>query len=271
MKSVFGLIAPQLPYLRRFARALAGSQRGGDAYAVATLEAMALEPDLPGEAEEVRIALFQTFLKVWRAMPNGTASDDRVGGSAVTDAADRHLRAITPTARVAFLLHAQEEFSIPHIARILERPVAEVNELLEQAAAEVAEQLRTKVLIIEDETVIAMELEVMMTDLGHHVIAVARTRAEAVAAVADEPPGLVLADIRLADGSSGVDAVDDILGAYQAPVVYITAHPEALLTGDRPEPAFLITKPYQPRAVMAVVSQALFFNPASASAKAPAL
>ncbi len=264
--SVFALMVLQLPYLRRFARALAGSQRGGDAYTAATLEAMSLELDLPEQPGAMRLAMFRTFLNVWTAMPYAPRQQVVSGAE---DAADRHLRGITPIARVAFLLQAQEEFSIGEIALILDRSTAEVADLLDQAGEQLAEQLRTKVLIIEDETIIAMDLEVMMTDLGHHVTTVARTRAEAVAAVADEAPGLVLADIRLADGSSGVDAVNDILGEIQPPVVFITAHPESLLTGEGREPTFLITKPYQPRAVMAIVSQTLFFNPAkTAEAKA---
>jgi DNA-binding NtrC family response regulator len=91
-------------------------------------------------------------------------------------------------------------------------------------------------------------------------MAVARTHAEAVKAIAKEKPGLVLADIQLADGSSGLDAVNEMLGSFQVPVIFITAYPDRLLTGERPEPAFLITKPYQPDTVKAIVSQALFFE-----------
>jgi hypothetical protein len=43
-------------------------------------------------------------------------------------------------------------------------------------------------------------------------------------------------------------------------VIFITAYPERLLTGERPEPTFLITKPFQPEIVKAVISQALFFD-----------
>jgi CheY-like chemotaxis protein len=89
---------------------------------------------------------------------------------------------------------------------------------------------------------------------------VARTHAEAVQATAKEKPGLVLADILLADGSSGLDAVNEMLRSFQVPVIFITAYPDRLLTGERPEPAFLITKPYQPDTVKAIVSQALFFE-----------
>jgi CheY-like chemotaxis protein len=71
---------------------------------------------------------------------------------------------------------------------------------------------------------------------------------------------MVLADIQLADGSSGIDAVNEILMAFKLPVIFITAYPERLLTGERPEPTFLITKPFQPEIVKAVISQALFFD-----------
>jgi CheY-like chemotaxis protein len=73
-------------------------------------------------------------------------------------------------------------------------------------------------------------------------------------------PGLILADIQLADGSSGLDAVNELLQSFEAPVIFITAYPERFLTGERPEPAFLIPKPYQPATVSAVISQALFFD-----------
>jgi CheY-like chemotaxis protein len=71
---------------------------------------------------------------------------------------------------------------------------------------------------------------------------------------------MVLADIQLADGSSGLDAVNEMLTSFSVPVIFITAYPERLLTGERPEPAFLITKPFQPETVKAVISQALFFE-----------
>ena len=115
-------------------------------------------------------------------------------------------------------------------------------------------------LIIEDEPLIAMDIESLVQSLGHSVNGVARTHAEAIAAVKKKQPGLVLADIQLADGSSGLDAVNEMLASFSVPVVFITAYPERLLTGERPEPAFLITKPFQPETVKAVISQALFFE-----------
>ena len=110
------------------------------------------------------------------------------------------------------------------------------------------------------ETFIAMDLESLVKNLGHNVVGVARTHADAVALAKNKRPGLILADIQLADGSSGLDAVNELLRTFEVPVVFITAYPERFLTGERPEPAFLISKPFQPAMVSAVASQALFFE-----------
>jgi CheY-like chemotaxis protein len=112
-----------------------------------------------------------------------------------------------------------------------------------------------------------MDLEDLVSALDHRLIGIARTRKEALELVKTRRPGLVLADIQLADGSSGLDAVNDMLQSFEVPVIFITAYPERLLTGQRPEPTFLITKPFQPSTVKAVMSQALFFNRKASTAK----
>jgi CheY-like chemotaxis protein len=252
-------IATNLPYLRRFARALTGSQASGDAYAIATLEAIAENTGAADEALEPRQALYQVFLKIWGSV----AVNHRGGGesgSPVMQAADRTLESLTPLPRVVFLLRSLEGFTTTEIAVVLERSQAEIQELLDVAGRQISAQLSTDVLIIEDEPIIAMDLEAMVIDLGHSVRGIARTHQEAIAAIAGRAPGIVLADIQLADGSSGLEAVNEILAAGDVPVVFITAYPERLLTGDRPEPTFLITKPFRPDTVKAVISQALFFD-----------
>ena len=132
--------------------------------------------------------------------------------------------------------------------------------LVEEFGRELAAELATDVLIIEDEPLIALDLEALLENLGHRVIGIARTRGEAVTIARTKSPGLILADIQLADGSSGLDAVNDLLKTFELPVIFITAYPERFLTGERPEPAFLISKPYQRATVSALVSQALFFE-----------
>jgi DNA-directed RNA polymerase specialized sigma24 family protein len=250
-------IAPHLPYLRRFARALAGSQPAGDAYVAATLEVLIEDPSLFDQSIDPRVALYRTFLGLWNSLDINLKPE---GPQGAVSAIDRKLESITPLPRQAFLLCAVEGFSTDEAARVLNVDAAKVEELIDLAGHEIAAQVATDVLIIEDEPMIAMDLESIVEGLGHRVTAVARTHAEAVKAVERHKPGLVLADIQLADGSSGLDAVNEMLGAIEVPVIFITAYPDRLLTGERPEPAFLITKPYQPDTVKAIVSQALFFE-----------
>jgi len=131
---------------------------------------------------------------------------------------------------------------------------------MDEANAEIEKELATNVLIIEDEPIIAADIEALVEEIGHTVDSIAATRTEAVKAAMAKRPGLVLADVQLADGSSGIDAVSDILGEFDVPVIFITAFPERLLTGERPEPTYLISKPFQPENVKAAISQALFFH-----------
>lgn len=252
-------IAPHLPYLRRFARALTGTQNSGDAYVVAMLEALVQDPASFPRDINPRIGLYRTFLTLWSSVGLNTA-DPAVPVTLSHNPVERNLEALTPRPRQAFLLRTVEGFSIDEVAAIIGVSPAEASALVQTAGQEIAEQVATDVLIIEDEPIIALDIETMVEELGHTVTGVARTHREAIALVAKKRPGLVLADIQLADGSSGLDAVNEILSSIDVPVIFITAYPERLLTGDRPEPAFLITKPFQPEAVKAAISQALFFD-----------
>lgn len=250
--------APYLPYLRRFARALTGGQKSGDAYVISVLEALVADPNSFNAQNDPRVELFRAFCRYWGSIKVNLDKDEFSPGE--LDEASRRLESLTPLPRQAFLLMAVEDFTPSEIAYILGVTPAEVAQLIDQAGREIAEQVATDVLIIEDEPLIAMDIESLVRSLGHKVNGVARTHSEAIRAVEKQRPGLVLADIQLADGSSGLDAVNEMLAQFSVPVVFITAYPERLLTGERPEPAFLITKPFQPETVKAVISQALFFE-----------
>ena len=249
------LIKPHLPYLRRYARALTGSQERGDKYVLTALETLIEDPDRDLLEPEPKLGLFRSFTKIWQSINSG---DIEVDDS--TAVADRNIRRITPLPRQAFLLTAVEGFDQQEAAEILGIDREELSVIINQAGREIAEQVGTTVLIIEDEPLIAMDIETMVENLGHTVSGIARTHSEALEMVGKNPPGLVLADIQLADGSSGVDAVNDILRDISVPVIFITGFPERLLSGERPEPAFLVTKPFQPDMVRALISQALFFG-----------
>jgi CheY-like chemotaxis protein len=256
--SLASQIAANLPFLRRYARALTGSQASGDAFVREMLEAVLADEALKASLAGGRVPLYRAFSKVWAsaagAAGSGTATSEHEAG------AQARLGAITPPGRQALLLTTLEDFSVAETATILDRTPAEIEQLVAEAIAEIDREQTTTVLIIEDEPLIAMQLEDLVTGLGHTICGTAATRTQARAAVAEATPGLVLADIQLADGSSGLDAVDDILSVASMPVIFITAYPERLLTGDRPEPTYLVTKPFQEAAVRAAISQALFFG-----------
>jgi DNA-directed RNA polymerase specialized sigma24 family protein len=250
-------VAQHLPYLRRYARALSGSQASGDAYVAATLEALVEDPKILDGGSSTRIALYRLFTKIWNSVPvNGGASSPAEAGPAV----ERHLAQIAPMPRQAFLLVALEGLSEDDAAKVLDVDVPKLRALVEDSGRELAQEIATDVLIIEDEAFIALDLEGLVESLGHRVLGVARTHKEAVALAKAKRPGIILADIQLADGSSGLDAVNEMLRSFEVPVIFITAYPERFLTGERPEPAFLIAKPFQPTTVSAVLSQALFFE-----------
>jgi len=257
-------LAPHLPFLRRYGRALTGSQMQGDRYVRATLEAIVAAPDQFPREVEPRLGLYRMFQAIWASANIETGVDDgAVEADSHASIARARLARMAPLSRQALLLTAMEGFTPEDTAYLIDVEDDEVEQLVTDALAEIEKQTRARVLIIEDEPIIAMDIETIVRDLGHEVTGVAVTRDEAVALAFEDRPGLVLADIQLADDSSGIDAVKDILERFQVPVIFITAFPERLLTGERPEPTFLITKPFQRSTVKAAISQALFFDDAT--------
>ncbi len=242
------------PYLRRYARALTGSQAQGDDFVRATLESLSdgrreLDAGLP-----LKTALYKAFHATWRRSLNGHSID------APGHTADRRLLKLTPEHRTALLLVMTEGFSLREVSQVLDLPLEQTTDRYTAAEQAIEDQLATNVLIVEDEPIVALDLDRLVRGLGHTVVGVAATRAEALALTEGRNLGLILADVRLADGSSGLDVASDILRTFDIPVIFITAFPERLLTGEKREPAFLVTKPFQDAAVRALIGQALFFH-----------
>ncbi len=258
-------LAPHLPYLRRYARALTGSQKSGDAHVRAALQALLTGDEALTEGVPPRVGLYRLFHAIWQS---GAEHFDEEDTSAGAKSPENRLRALSASKRAALLLTAVEAFSPEEAAFIIDESPEEIEKAILDAQKTIDTQLASRVLIIEDEPIIAMDLENLVTELGHTVVAVAATKDEDVAKAHSERPGLVLADINLGEGGSGIDAVSEILSAFDIPVIFITAYPEKLLTGERPEPTYLIAKPFLPETVQATVGQALFFHPVAKQAAA---
>lgn len=245
--SIKAALLPELPFLRRYARAMTGSQTLGDAAVRETLEALLQAPHEFDLSRPARLELYRVFHKLWQGM----AAVGREAGP---------IASLALHARQALLLTAVEGFNVEETADILGSNVEDIATEIAVAREAIANDLHAHVMIIEDESIIALHIKLIVETLGHSIAGVARTRREAVDLASRARPELVLADISLADGSSGIDAVKDILGVMDVPVIFITAFPERLLTGERPEPTYLITKPFEPETVTATVGQALLVH-----------
>lgn len=250
------VLAPHLPYLRRYARALTGSQDSGDAYVRAALAAVLAGERALDDALPPRVSLYRLFHQIWSsASANDAEEQPETGGP------DSRLLALPAQSRAALLLTAVESFSLDEAAAILGESPDSVERAVVEAQQAIESDLESRVLIIEDEPIIALDLENLVTELGHEVVGTASTSEQAVQMALQTRPGLVLADINLGEGGSGIDAVSHILRSFDIPVIFVTAYPEKLLTGERPEPTYLIAKPFLPESVQATVGQALFFHP----------
>lgn len=258
-------IVKLLPYLRRYARALTGSQQTGDQYVRVAIEAIIAEPDRMKKASDVRVELFRVFHDAWSIFDRAIPADRVNGGD---EALSAQLASLPSLERQVLLLVSLEGFTTTEAALILELEESEVHEHLNAARAELKRQSTARVLIIEDEPVIAMDIQSIVESLGHTVVGVAARQAEAVALAQKHRPGLVLADVQLQDGDSGIVTVQEILRAMDAPVIFVTGFPERLLTGDRVEPAFIITKPFDPETLKVAIGQALSFSAPEALARA---
>lgn len=229
-----------LPYARRFARALAGTQTEGDAMVAAALRAGA--DVLPGP-DGARLGLFAAVTRIAVARPEAPSAP------------------ISREERILLLLTALEELDVDMAAMVLGLPARRAEAMLVAARDRLRAARAARVLIIEDEPIIAMDLQILVESAGHEVVGVASSEDEAVAIAERERPGLVLADVNLGHGGDGASAVERILARHATPVIFVTAYPERLLTGARVEPAFVIAKPFEPTTLAVATFQAVTRGP----------
>lgn len=252
-------IVKQLPYLRRYARALLGTQDRGDEYVRVTLETYLAEPDRFADATDFRLSLFSLFHDVWTVISPEAGSDEPIeqgDGLPV-----RGVGMLPPRQRQVLLLVSLEGFSFDEVAQILKIDDGDIRRDLDLSRAELARIAKVRVLIIEDEPLIAEDIAELVRDMGHQVVGSAAREQEALALAEERRPELILADIQLKGGDSGIRAVQNILRSTNVPVIFITGFPERLLTGEQLEPAFLISKPFEPEVLKAAIGQALTVHP----------
>lgn len=249
-------VARHLPFLRRYARALSGDQRMGDALVAASLKQL-LADQSQIQRDALRVSLYRSLTGVCAQAAVGNGAHAGGGAAENEGIVAQAVSRLAGARRQTLLLATLEGFSPTQIGAIMGQTEEHIRQELSAGKRELRQQPPTSILIIEDEPVIALDIAHTVGESGHRVTGIATTHREAVELAQADPPGLVLADIQLSDDSSGIDAVREILEHYRLPVVFITAFPDRLLTGERPEPAFLITKPFEPETLDVAISQAL--------------
>jgi len=217
-----------LPYARRYARALVGSQAEGDKLVARAMAA-------PGAELPARLALYAGISRL--------APGTGYGALGVQE-------------RQLLLLTALEEMPVAEAGSVLGLAVEEATARLADARAALKAEAVADVLIIEDEPVIALDLQQLVESCGHRVTGIASSEAEAIRLAAERHTGLILADINLGRGGNGIAAVRRILENVQVPVIFVTAYPEKLLTAEGMEPAFVISKPFDPMTLAVATYQA---------------
>lgn len=253
MPSLSEVVLAYLPYLRRYARALTGSQAAGDARVRRCLEGMLADPQRLDRDADLRVEVFAAFHRECARLdaaprPAGHLQGDLVAAS---------LSALPPLERQALLLVSLEEFTLDQAARILDLGADRVGALVAQARAGMGQGPLADILIIEDDPIIALDIAGIVRDMGFAVTGVAARRDQAIELAAARRPNLVLADVQLAEGDDGIGTVQEILRSITVPVVFVTGHPERVLTGEGLEPAFVISKPYEPGILKTAIDQAL--------------
>lgn len=256
MKGLMEEAAATLPYLRRYARALTGSQQRGDQWVRICVEVLLQQPDLLKAEATTKAGIFTVFHRLQQpfgGLDTPTADD----GPGAPARLKTHLTDIPQRQRQVLLLTFLEGFSVEEAARIIGLDAAEAEIDLKRARDELQRVASVRVLVIEDEAVIALDVAKIVRNAGHQVVGIAATERAAIDLAKKHNPHLVLADIQLRDGDSGIAAVREILKAVSAPVIFVTGFPERLLTGHGLEPAFVITKPFDPDMLKTAMAHAL--------------
>jgi len=117
-----------------------------------------------------------------------------------------------------------------------------------------------KILVVEDENVVALEIKKRLMRLGYLVPSVAASGKEAISKAEGFLPDLILMDIRLKGEMDGIQAAQEIWTRFRIPVIYLTAHSddETLKRAKQTEPYGYVLKPFEEEDLRAAIEMALY-------------
>jgi CheY-like chemotaxis protein/DNA-directed RNA polymerase specialized sigma24 family protein len=235
----------ELRNLRRYAFSLLGNRALSDRAVETALRSFKGRTSSANGHALLRIALYSKVTEAVRLC----LAENNVSVAVASGLHSRLLRLPWELRQVA-ALHGVMGLAYADVAAILDLREAAVRHLYSLSLQRLGKRLPA-VLIIEDEVLIARELQDIVTGLGLEVAGMARNRAEALHIAGRSKPQIILADYKLKD-DTGVDVVKAIRQTIDASVIYVTAHPEAVAAqGEMRD--LIISKPFSVRAVQCAV------------------
>ncbi|WP_245613094.1 PhyR family response regulator anti-anti-sigma factor [Skermanella stibiiresistens] len=250
----------QLPYMRRYGRALTGSTSRGDDLVTRAMEDALGDPvtfRLDADEEVATRRRLYALLNTLFDAPTGGAG----GKTAATEAGhpmEAALGTLPELERRVFLLVSLEELPTSQAADVLDLPVEQIREALGRAQNAMREQLVANILIVEDDAIIAYDLTETVLAMGHKVCGTAATMEEALAAAAANQPSLALMDLRLAHGGSGITTAQALRESRALPIIFVTAFAEELKQRGLDYLGPVIKKPFTREQIERAITQAVF-------------
>jgi CheY-like chemotaxis protein len=259
MDTRLSAVTSYLPALRRYAQAYAGSRLGGDAYLEICLEVLLEDPRWLRRQKTLRLDLFKLLHAVIDRV------GDKADGSGDT-AQDSQARmrdtvlSLSPLRRRLVLLLSFEDLQTKDLAYIMGLEETAIRAQLQHAWKDIYQRPQARVLILEDEELIAADISDAVEELGHTVVGVASNERSAIELARTMDPELVLADVRLR-GGSGARAVEQIRGKTRVPVIFITGYPDGVISDGTDDPVYVMAKPFRREDLKQTISRALKEGP----------
>jgi DNA-directed RNA polymerase specialized sigma24 family protein/CheY-like chemotaxis protein len=243
-----------LPYLRRYARALTGTAQRGDELVLRSLETAMLAPERFGLTRNARIPLY--------ALVN-LHFDEAGGGQGQPLPSpypvERALAALPEGERRAYLLIALEGLSPAEAAAVLNEPAeGEIAIRFGHARERVRQAMVQKVLVVEDDSLLAADLENCVTSLGHEVCGTAVSEQAAIEIADRHEPTLALLDVCLADGSSGIEVAKRLRRRGVARTIFVTGFADEAENRDALHLGPIVSKPYTVETLDEAIQRAIF-------------
>jgi len=261
----------QLPYLRRYARALTGATERGDALATRCVEVVVMAPTRFGldRGKGARLSLYALLNLLFDQGADHWANqwaDDRVEDGEPPTARpavsplpiERALATLPESDRRLYLLVTLEELTLAEAAQILNLGPTEAIDRLKTARERVRSVLTQRVLVVEDNALLAMEIGEVVADMGHVVCGTAVNERQALSLLKAEKPTLALLDVRLADGGSGVEIARHLKRTRALRTIFVTAFDGDLEDLDACHLGQIVRKPFTGAAIRAAISRAVF-------------